>query len=136
MKNTKKMRKQKKAASKKARKSVRSPSTTTSATTKKSENSENAKVRPLGDRILIKEMSSQGEQMVSGIIVPVSEDKSSDFKKGIVVAVGPGKYDDGILIPPGVKKGDRVLFSWGDKVKIDSEELYLVKESEISAIFS
>ncbi|MEK7531723.1 MAG: co-chaperone GroES [Patescibacteria group bacterium] len=94
-------------------------------------------MRPLGDRVLVREITKgEEEKTASGFILPTSEDKNSDFKKGVVVAVGPGKYDDGVLVPVGVKKGDKVLFSWGDKVKIDGEELSLVKESEISAIFS
>ncbi len=98
---------------------------------------ENEKIRPLGDRVLVREITKgEEEKTASGFILPTSEDKNSDFKKGVVVAVGPGKYDDGVLVPVGVKKGDKVLFSWGDKVKIDGEELSLVKESEISAIFS
>lgn len=125
------MKKQKKSAPKKAAKRPVHKSVSRNAPV------QSGKIRPLGDRVLIKEISKEeGEKTLSGIIIPVSEDKNSDFKKGTVVAVGAGKYDDGGLVPMSVKKGDTVLFSWGEKVKIEGEELYLVKESEISAILS
>ncbi|MDO8430568.1 MAG: co-chaperone GroES [Candidatus Taylorbacteria bacterium] len=93
------------------------------------------KIIPLADRILIKEnIKTKENKTASGIIIPitVSEDKGS--KKGEVVAVGGGRYEDGVLIPISVKVGDEVLFQWGDKVTIDDEEFYIVKESEILAI--
>jgi chaperonin GroES len=93
------------------------------------------KIRPLGDRILIKEDESSSEKKTSsGIIIPitVSDDKGS--KRGEVVAVGPGRIEEGKLLPLQVKIGDQVLFQWGDKVKVHDEEYFLVRESEILAI--
>ncbi len=93
-------------------------------------------VRPLGDRVLIKEIGgAEGARTTeSGIFIPDSADKDRDSRKGKVVATGPGKYEDGQLVPLGVKQGDIVLFQWGDKVKIEGEEYYLVREAEISAV--
>lgn len=82
------------------------------------------KVKPLGDRILIKELDKEtGGETKSGIIIPetVTEDKGS--KKGKVVAVGEGRYDDGKLIPVKVKVGQTVLFQWGDMLKIDGKNI-------------
>ncbi len=62
----------------------------------------------------------------------VNEDKGS--KRGEVVAVGPGRVEDGELVAPSVKEGDTVLFQWGDKVRIGEDDYYLVRESEILAI--
>lgn len=92
-------------------------------------------VLPLADRVLIKEDSVSREQKTAtGIIIPasVAEDKGS--KRGEVMVVGPGRTEDGKLIPVMVKPGDVVLFQWGDKVKHGDDEFYLVRESEILAV--
>lgn len=93
------------------------------------------KVKPLGDRVLIKETDKErGEEMKSGIIIPDSVNEDKGAKKGIVVAVGPGRYEEGKLIPMRVSVGDTVLFSWGDVIKISGEEYHVVNESNIIAI--
>lgn len=94
------------------------------------------KIQPLQDRILIKEsVASVGERTTaSGFIIPVNANEDKGAKKGEVIAVGPGRYDDGKLIPLGVKVGDIVLYSWGDTVKVDGEEYSIVRESEVIAI--
>lgn len=94
-----------------------------------------AKITPLGDRVLIEYSSKQTEKKTeSGIIIPETVKDDKGTKKGKVVAVGEGKYIDGKLVPLSVKKGDRVLFSWGEDVIIDGEEYYLVSESNILGI--
>ena len=93
------------------------------------------KIRPLQDRVLIKEESDSKEKKTSsGIIIPVTVNEEKNSKKGEVVAVGAGKYEDGKLVPINVEVGDVVLFQWGDKVKVDDEEYFLVRENEILAI--
>src|SRR3989338_4318035 len=92
------------------------------------------KVRPLGDRVLVRELKKEGEKVVSGIIIPESAGDDRGARKGEVVAVGPGKYDDGVLVPVGVRIGDKVLFQWGDKLVIDEEEYEMVSENSILAI--
>ena len=94
----------------------------------------NFKVKPLGDRVLVKELKNAGERSVSGIIIPETVGEDRGAKKGEVVAVGPGKFDDGILVPMSVKVGDKVLFQWGDKLTVDGEEYEMVAESSILAI--
>ena len=92
-------------------------------------------IKPLQDRVLIKEDTEHKEKKTSsGIIIPVtvSEDKGS--KRGEIVAVGPGRTEDGKLIKPSVSVGDVVLFQWGDKIKIGDDEYFLVRESEILAV--
>ncbi len=94
-------------------------------------------IQPLGDKVLIKEsFDTKEKKTASGIIIPITaqEDKGSKF--GTVMAVGTGRYEDGILIPISVKKGDKVLFQWGDKVIVEGVEYYIVKESEILAIIN
>lgn len=92
------------------------------------------KIRPLGDRVLVRELKKEGGETDFGIIIPetVSEDRGA--KKGEVIAVGPGKIDNGKLIPVSVKAGDKVLFQWGDKLTIDGEEYEMVSESSILAV--
>lgn len=87
---------------------------------------------PLGDRVLLKEIRDE-KKTGTGIILPDSVDLEKGLKEAKVVAVGDGKYVDEELVPLFVRKGDIVLFSWGEKIKFDGEEYYLVRESEISA---
>ncbi len=93
------------------------------------------KIKPLQDRVLIKEETENKERKTaSGIIIPVTINEDKGSKKGEIVAIGNGHYEDGKLIPITVKVGDTVLFQWGDKIKIDNEEYYIVKENELLAI--
>jgi len=93
------------------------------------------KVQPMGDRVLIKEdTESKEETTASGIIIPISAQEDKGGKRGKVVAVGNGRFDDGVHIPVSVKPGDKVLFQWGDKIKVDNEEYFIVRESEILAV--
>lgn len=93
------------------------------------------KIKPLSDRVLIKEDTESKEKKTSsGIIIPMNVDSDKGGKRGEVMAVGEGRTEEGELIPVSVKVGDTVLFQWGDKVKIDDEEYYIVKESEIMAV--
>jgi chaperonin GroES len=93
------------------------------------------KVRPLADRILIKEDTDSKEKKTSsGIIIPVGVNEDKSGKRGVVMAVGPGRTEEGKTIAPSVKVGDKVLFQWGDKIQVEGEEYYIVRESEILAI--
>jgi len=91
-------------------------------------------VIPLGERVLISEIDEKETQTASGILLPDSVENDKGLKRGLVVAVGGGKYDDGVKVPMQVKKGDIVLYAWGDVVSIDNVDYVLVRESEISAI--
>ncbi|MEK7610115.1 MAG: co-chaperone GroES [Patescibacteria group bacterium] len=93
------------------------------------------KLRPLQDRVLIREHTDDKEKKTSsGIIIPVSVNEDKAGKRGEVVAVGPGRTEEGKTIPVSVKVGDKVIFQWGDKVSVDGEEYYIVRENEILAI--
>jgi chaperonin GroES len=92
-------------------------------------------IQPLQDRILIKEDNDSKEKTTSsGIIIPVTVEQDKNGKRGIVIAIGKGRYEEGKLIPVSVKVNDKVLFQWGDKVSVDGNEYYIVRESEILAI--
>ena len=92
------------------------------------------KFRPLHDRVVVKRIDAE-EKSKGGIIIPdTAKEKPS---QGQVVAVGPGGRDEsGKLTPLDVKAGDRVLFGkWsGTEVKIDGEDLLIMKESDILGI--
>jgi chaperonin GroES len=90
--------------------------------------------RPLHDRVLLRRVE-QEEKTAGGIIIPDSAKEKP--MEGEVIAVGPGaRGEDGTLHPLDVKAGDRVLFGkWsGTEVKIDGEELIIMKESDIMGI--
>src|SRR3954447_367610 len=92
------------------------------------------KFRPLHDRVLIRRIA-QEEKTTGGIIIPdTAKEKPME---GEIVAVGPGaRSEDGQIHPLDVKAGDRVLFGkWsGTEVKLDGEELIIMKESDIMGI--
>lgn len=94
------------------------------------------KFTPLGDRLVVMPSEREGEKkLASGIIIPETVDKEKPAS-GTVVAVGPGKYEDGKRIPMQVNVDDKVLFSkYGyDEVKIDGQEYYILSESNILGI--
>src|SRR5258707_5569413 len=90
--------------------------------------------RPLHDRVLVRRLE-QAEKTAGGIIIPDTAKEKP--MQGEIVAVGPGARDEaGKLVPLDVKKGDKILFGkWsGTEVKIDGEELLIMKESDILGI--
>ncbi|MGY3588318.1 MULTISPECIES: co-chaperone GroES [Bradyrhizobium] len=92
------------------------------------------KFRPLHDRVVVKRIDAE-EKSAGGIIIPDSAKEKPS--QGEVIAVGPGGRDEaGKLIPIDIKVGDRVLFGkWsGTEVKIDSEDLLIMKESDIMGV--
>ena len=92
------------------------------------------KFRPLHDRVVVQRVDAE-EKTKGGIIIPdTAKEKPME---GEVVAVGPGARDEtGKLVPLDVKSGDRILFGkWsGTEVKLDGEELLIMKESDIMGI--
>jgi chaperonin GroES len=92
------------------------------------------KFRPLHDRVVVKRVDAE-QKTKSGIIIPDTAQEKP--QEGEVVAVGPGGRDEaGKLIPIDLKAGDRVLFGkWsGTEVKIDGEDLLIMKESDIMGV--
>ena len=94
------------------------------------------KFRPLHDRVVVKRIE-QDEKTEGGIIIPdTAKEKPME---GEVIAVGPGaRNEKGVLVAPDVKAGDRMLFGrWsGTEVKIDGQELLIMKESDIMGIIA
>jgi chaperonin GroES len=90
--------------------------------------------RPLGDRVLIRRVEEE-EKTRGGIIIPDTAKEKP--QEGEVIAVGPGARDDsGKIQPLDVKAGDRILFGkWsGTEVKLDGEDLLIMKESDILGV--
>jgi chaperonin GroES len=90
--------------------------------------------RPLHDRVVLRRLEGE-EKTKGGIIIPDTAKEKP--QEGEVVAVGPGARDEaGNLVPLDVKAGDRVLFGkWsGTEVKIDGQELLIMKESDILGV--
>jgi chaperonin GroES len=92
------------------------------------------KFRPLHDRVVVRRIDAE-EKTAGGIIIPDSAKEKP--QQGEIIAVGPGGRDEaGKLIPIDVKVGDKVLFGkWsGTEVKLDGQELLIMKESDIMGV--
>jgi len=89
-------------------------------------------LKPLGDRVIV-EVLDEEETTFSGIVLPDTAKEKP--QRGKVLAVGPGKYEDGKLVPLDVKKGDEVIFSkyGGTEVKVSGDEYLILRESDILA---
>lgn len=93
------------------------------------------KLKPLGDRIIVKPIQ-EDEVTKGGIILPDTAEKEKP-EKGEVIAVGPGKIlDNGQRLEMEVKVGDKILFTkYGpDEIKVDDEEILVIKQEDILAI--
>ena len=92
------------------------------------------KFRPLHDRVVVRRLDAE-EKTKGGIIIPDTVKEKP--QEGEIVAVGPGARDEkGKLVPIDLKKGDKILFGkWsGAEVKIDGEELLIMKESDVMGV--
>lgn len=90
-------------------------------------------IKPLGDKILVRALESE-DKTKGGILLPDSAKEKP--QEGKVLAVGSGKWIEGKQVPLDVKVGDKVLFSkyGGDEIKINGEELKIIKEEDILGI--
>jgi len=92
------------------------------------------KIKPLGDRVVLEAVTEE-QKTKSGIYLPDTADKEKP-EQGKVVAVGPGKMEEGKRIPLEVKVGDTVLFTkYGpNEVKVDNKEYLIAREEDILAV--
>jgi len=92
-----------------------------------------AKIRPLHDRIIVKRID-QEEKTLGGLIIPDTAKEKP--QEGKVIAVGPGKYEDGKLIAVDIKLGDKVLFGKysGTEIKLNGEEHLILREDDILGV--
>lgn len=93
------------------------------------------KLKPLADRLIVKRLKKDAVTP-SGIVLPETAKEKPD--EGEVIAVGPGRMDDGKRVPMDIKVGDKVLFTkYGPtEVKVDGQELLILNESDVLAIIS
>ena len=94
------------------------------------------KFRPLHDRVALRRVDSEAKTS-GGIIIP--DTAAEKPQQAEVIAVGPGaRGEDGKIVPMDLKKGDRVLFGkWsGTEVKIDGQELLIMKESDVMGVLA
>ena len=91
------------------------------------------KIKPLADRVVVKPLEQESKTK-SGIIIPDTAKEKSH--RGEVIAVGPGRYEDGKLIEMSVRLRDKILYKeyGGDEFKLDDEEVIILKEEDIIAI--
>jgi chaperonin GroES len=90
-------------------------------------------MRPLHDRVIVKRIAEE-ERTRGGIIIPDTAKEKP--QEGRVIAVGPGRQEDGKVIKPDVKTGDRILFGKysGTEVKLDGEEHIIMREEDILGV--
>ena len=91
-------------------------------------------IRPLSDRVIVKRLEEQEQRSLGGIIIPDTAKEKP--QEGRVVAVGPGRREDGKVLDVDVKKGDRVLFGKysGTEIKLDGEEHLILREEDILGV--
>ena len=96
-------------------------------------NATGAKVSPLADRVVIKALE-ETEQMRGGLYIPDTAKEKP--QQGEIIAVGPGRFDEGKRVPMDVKVGDKVLYGKysGTEVTIDNEQLLILRESDVLAV--
>jgi chaperonin GroES len=90
---------------------------------------------PLADRVVVK-ATEETEQMRGGLYIPDTAKEKP--QQGEIVAVGPGRFDEGTRVPMEVKVGDRVLYGKysGTEVTIDNAPLLILRESDVLAVIS
>jgi chaperonin GroES len=91
-------------------------------------------IRPLQDRLIVKRIEEGEKRSAGGIIIPDTAKEKP--QEGKVVAVGPGRREEGKLLAPDVKKGDRILFGKyaGSEITIDGEEHLILREEDVLGV--
>ena len=91
------------------------------------------KIGPLADRVVVRSLEESGETR-GGLFIPDTAKEKP--QQGEILAVGPGRFDDGKRVPMDVKVGDRVLYGKysGTEVMIDGEPLLILRESDVFAV--
>ena len=92
------------------------------------------RVRPLQDRVIVKRVEEKEHRSAGGIIIPDTAKEKP--QEGKVVAVGPGRREDGKVLTLDVKVGDRILFGKysGTEIKLDGEEHLILREEDILGV--
>lgn len=90
-------------------------------------------LRPLADRVVVKPIQAE-EKTKGGLVLPDTAKEKP--QEGEIIAVGPGKFENGAKVPMELKVGDRVLYSKysGSEIKIEGEEYLIVREQDVLAV--
>jgi len=98
-------------------------------------NVSSTKVQPLADRVVIRALE-ETEQMRGGLYIPDTAKEKP--QQGEIISIGPGKYEDGKLVPMSVKVGDKVLYGKysGTEVTLDNENYLILRESDVLAVIN
>ena len=90
---------------------------------------------PLSDRVVVRALE-ETEQMRGGLYIPDTAKEKP--QQGEIIAVGPGKFEDGKRVPMEVKVGDKVLYGKysGTEVTVDGEQLLILRESDVLAVLN
>jgi chaperonin GroES len=93
------------------------------------------KISPLSDRVVVK-AAEETEQMRGGLYIPDTAKEKP--QQGEIIAAGPGKYEDGKLVPMTVKVGDKVLYGKysGTEITLDGDAVLILRESDVLAVVS
>ena len=93
------------------------------------------KVNPLADRVVVRALE-ETEQMRGGLYIPDTAKEKP--QQGEIIAIGPGKFEDGKRVPMEVKAGDKVLYGKysGTEVNIDNQQYLILRESDILAVIN
>jgi chaperonin GroES len=93
------------------------------------------KISPLSDRVVVK-AAEETEQMRGGLYIPDTAKEKP--QQGEIIAAGPGKYEDGKLVPMTVKVGDKVLYGKysGTEITLDGDVVLILRESDVLAVVS
>lgn len=91
------------------------------------------KLRPLGDRVVVRPLARE-EKTASGLYLP--DNAKEKPQEAEIIAVGPGRYEEGTRVPLDVSVGDRIVYSKysGTEIKVDGQEVLILRESDILAI--
>ena len=89
-------------------------------------------LKPLGDRLIVEVLEEQ-QTTASGIVLPDTAKEKP--QRGRVLAVGPGRYEDGKLVAPDLAEGDEIVFSkyGGTEIKVEGNEYLILRESDVLA---
>ena len=92
------------------------------------------RIRPLHDRLIVKRIEETEQRSAGGIIIPDTAKEKA--QEGKVIAVGPGRKEDGKVLPLDVKAGDRILFGKyaGSEIKLDGEEHLILREEDVLGV--
>ena len=92
-------------------------------------------VKPLSDRVVVKALE-EAEQMRGGLFIPDTAKEKP--QQGEIVAAGPGKYEDGKLVPMTLKVGDKVLYGKysGTEVTLNNDQVLILRESDVLAVIA